>query len=47
MHLLSGGRLGRLEQGDGEPEGATLSNLGHSPQQPPQHRHLLGADAQP
>ena len=42
---LSGERLCWFEQGDGEPEGAALPHFGHSPQQAPQHRHLLGADA--
>ena len=45
MHSLSGG-LCRLEQGNGEPEGAALAHFGHGAQQTPQHRHLLGADAQ-
>ena len=43
---LSGEGLCGLEQGNGEPEGAALPHLGHGPQQTPQHRHLLGADAQ-
>lgn len=42
---LSGERLCWFEQGDGEPEGAALPHFGHGPQQAPQHRHLLGADA--
>ena len=43
---LSGKGQCWFEQGNGEPEGAALPHFGHGPQQPPQHRHLLGADAQ-
>lgn len=43
---LSSKRLSWLEQGNGEPEGAALPHFGHGPQQAPQHRHLLGADAE-